>query len=193
MKRFSISASTLLFIGFCAGAPVFAASVVSNDELIAQAVTPLPDDLRAGATVLTYDSATGARKVLRQGTNGIECQPENPKDFFTRCYSVLIAPRYDFQEKLRAEKKTDKEIQAATEAAYKSGALKVPPTGTMSYRLSTKDNVIKKLWIVSVPYAKHETLGVSTVSQRDGALKGQGLPWMMLEGTSGAHIMIPIN
>ena len=190
MKRLSKSATTLLFIGFCAAAPAFAAS---NEELIAQAVTPLPEDLRAGATVLTYDEVTGARKVLRQGTNGIECQPENPKDFFTRCYSVLVAPRYDFQEKLRAEKKTDKEIQAATEAAYKSGALKVPPTGTMSYRLSTKDNVIKKLWIVSVPYAKHEDLGVSTVSQRDGALKGHGLPWMMLEGTSGAHIMIPIN
>jgi hypothetical protein len=31
------------------------------------------------------------------------------------------------------------------------------------------------------------------VSQRDAALKGHGLPWMMLEGTSGAHIMIPIN
>ena len=92
-----------------------------------------------------------------------------------------------------AEKKSDKEIQAAPEAAIKSGALKVPPTGTMSYRLSNKDGVIKKLWIVSVPYATPEMLGVSIVSQRDAALKGQGLPWMMLPGTAGAHIMIPIN
>jgi hypothetical protein len=44
-----------------------------------------------------------------------------------------------------------------------------------------------------VPYATHEQLGLSTVSQRDGALKGHGLPWMMLEGTAGAHIMVPIN
>jgi len=190
MRRFTMCASVLVLAGLCVTAPLFAASA---DEVIAQAVTPLPEDLRAGATVLTYDEATGARKVLRQGTNGIECQPENPKDFFTRCYSVLVAPRYDFQEKLRAEKKTDKEIQAATEAAYKTGALKVPPAGTISYRSSNKDNVIKKLWVVSVPYAKHEDLGVSTVSQRDAALKGHGLPWMMLEGTSGAHIMVPIN
>jgi hypothetical protein len=190
MRRFSGYASALVFAGLCASTAVPAASV---DEQIAQAVTPLPEDLRAAATVLTYDNATGARRVLRKGTNGIECQPENPKDGFTRCYSVLLAPRYDFEEKLRATKKSDKEIEAATEAAYKSGALKVPPTGTMSYRLSNKDGVIKKLWMVSVPYAKHETLGVSTVSQRDAALKGQGLPWMMLEGTAGAHIMIPIN
>jgi hypothetical protein len=35
--------------------------------------------------------------------------------------------------------------------------------------------------------------GVSTVSQQGAALKGKGLPWMMLPGTPGAHIMIPIN
>jgi hypothetical protein len=190
MKPFVEYAVALLVAGLCGAVPAIAAS---SQELIAQAVTPLPEDLRAGATVLTYDAATGARNVLRQGTNGIECQPENPKDGFTRCYSTLIAPRYDFQEKLRAEKKSDKEIQAATQEAVKSGALKPPPAGTMSYRLSNKDGVIKKLWIVSVPYATHDTLGVSTVSQRDAALKGHGLPWMMLEGTSGAHIMIPIN
>jgi hypothetical protein len=190
MKCFLGFTGALLIANLCATAPAIAAS---PDEQIAQATTPLPEDLRAGATVLVYDPATGARKVLRQGTNTIECQPENPADGFTRCYSNLAAPRYDFQAKLRAEKKSDKEIQAATEAATKSGALKVPPTGTMSYRLSNKDGVIKKLWIVSVPYATPEMLGVSTVSQRDAALKGQGLPWMMLPGTAGAHIMIPIN
>ena len=46
---------------------------------------------------------------------------------------------------------------------------------------------------MSVPYAAPEQLSVSTTSQRDTALKGHGLPWMMLPGTAGAHIMIPIN
>jgi hypothetical protein len=192
MKYLAALASAALFV-WMPGLITPPALAASADELIAQAVTPLPDDLRAGATVLTYDTTTGARKVLRQGTNGIECQPENSWDEFTRCYSKLIAPRYDFEAKLRAEKKSEKEIEAATEAAFKSGALKAPPAGTMSYRLSNKDGVIKRLWIVSVPYATHDMLGVSTVSQRDAALKGHGLPWMMLEGTAGAHIMIPIN
>ena len=46
---------------------------------------------------------------------------------------------------------------------------------------------------MSVPFATPESIGVSTVSQRDAALKGQGLPWLMLAGTAGAHIMIPIT
>jgi hypothetical protein len=190
MKPFFVLAGAFLLASLFTTPAVFAASM---DDQISQAVTPLPEDLRAGATVVTYDPSTGARKVLRQGTNTLECEPENPRDGFTRCYSNVSRPRRELEEKLRAEKKSDKEIEAATDAAIKSGALKVPPMGTMSYRLSNKDGVIKKLWIVSVPYATPEMLGVSTVSQRDAALKGQGLPWMMLPGTAGAHIMIPIN
>ena len=65
------------------------------DDQIAQAVEVLPEDLRAGATVVAYDQATGARKVLRQGTNFIECQPRNPDDGFTWCLQqgVGSAPR----------------------------------------------------------------------------------------------------
>ena len=61
----------------------------------------LPQDLRAGATVVTYDPATGARKVLRQGTNFVECQPRMA-DGFERCYNKAFAPRRDFEAKLRA-------------------------------------------------------------------------------------------
>ena len=43
------------------------------------------------------------------------------------------------------------------------------------------------------PNATPESIGVSEGSQRDEALKGQGVPWLMLPGTAGAHIMIPIN
>lgn len=173
--------------------PFAQAAVQSTDEQIAEAVLPLPKELRAGATVVTYDPATGARKVLRAGTNAIECQPKNEADGFIRCYHESIAPRYDLQAKLRAQKKSAKEIQDAMAAAIKVGTLKPPVPGSMSYRLSNKDGVIKRLWIVSVPYATPETIGVSATSQRDAALKGHGLPWMMLAGTAGAHIMIPLG
>src|SRR5215467_7190082 len=73
-------------------------------QQIADATHILPEDLRAGATVVTYDAATGARKVLREGTNFIECQPRMA-DGFTRCYSKALAPRRDFEAKLRAQKK----------------------------------------------------------------------------------------
>jgi len=160
---------------------------------IAQAVLPLPEDLRAGATVFTYDKGTGARKVLREGHNSVECQPKNPDDGFTWCYNTVTAPRRDLQAKLRAEKKTDKEIQEAIAAATRAGTIKPTPFGTMSYRLYGKKDRIQLLWVMSVPNATPESVGVSEGSQRDEALKGQGVPWLMLSGTPGAHIMIPIN
>jgi hypothetical protein len=162
-------------------------------DSIAQAVLPLPEDLRAGATVYTYDKATGARQVLREGTNAVECQPKNPDDGFTWCYNKVTAPRRDFQAKLRAQKKTDKEIQDAVAEATKAGTIPPTPFGTMSYRLYGKKDRIQLLWVLSVPNATPEAIGVSEGSQRDEALKGQGVPWLMLPGTPGAHIMIPIN
>ena len=173
--------------------PVVRAATESTDAQITEAVSPLPDDLRAGATVVTYDAHTGARKVLRQGTNGQICEPRDPEDGFIRCYNKVMVPRHDMEAKLKAEGKSQKEIQEAISAAITGGTLKTPPFGTMSYRLATTDGRIKRLWVISVPYATPESVGVSTVSQRDNALKGHGLPWLMLPGTAGAHIMIPIN
>jgi len=49
------------------------------------------------------------------------------------------------------------------------------------------------LWIVYLPNATSDVMGMSAASQRDNALAGQGMPWMMLEGTPGAHLMIAIN
>jgi len=34
---------------------------------------------------------------------------------------------------------------------------------------------------------------VSDDSRRDESISGDGRPWLMLAGTPGAHIMIPIN
>ena len=164
----------------------------TTDARVAEAVQVLPEDLRAGATVVTYDPATGARKVLRQGTNFVECQPRMD-DGFTRCYNKALAPRRDLEAKLKAEKKTDKEIQEAVAAATKAGTLKTPANGMMSYRGYDKRDRIQKLWVMSLPGATPQTAGVSDVSQRDAALEGKGLPWMMLPGTPGAHVMIPIN
>jgi hypothetical protein len=173
--------------------PAFAAAQAPGVESqIKEAVAILPEDLRAGATVVTYDPATGARHVLRQGTNFVECQPRMA-DGFERCYNKSLAPRRDLEAKLRAEKKTDEQIAQAVAAAIKAGTLPAPPPGMMSYRGYDKTDRIQKLWVWSTPNSTPETVGVSTVSQRDAAIAGSGLPWMMNPGTPGAHIMIPIN
>ena len=187
MKKLIRTAAAVLMLATAA-----TAQTPSAGELIADAVHVLPPDLRAGATVVTYDAATGARKVLRPGTNFMECQP-TMADGFTRCYHKSLGPRRDFSAKLRAQGKTDAEVTAAVEAATTAGTLKPTPFGTMSYRLYGKKDRIQLLWVLSVPGATPESIGVSEGSQRDEALKGQGVPWLMLPGTPGAHIMIPIN
>jgi hypothetical protein len=188
MKRIiGVAAAALL-----ATSAVATAQTESNAAKIAEAVKPLPDDLKAGATVVTYDEKTGERVVLRQGTNFVECQPK-AKDGFVRCYNKVLAPRRDMDAKLRAQGKSDEDVTKEIQAALKDGRLKSPPFGTMSYRYSDDPKRIRLLWVISVPNATPESVGVSTESQRDAALKGNGRPWLMLPGTPGAHIMIPIN
>ncbi len=171
---------------------VGAAQTPSVEVQIAEAVQILPEDLRAGATVVTYDRATGARKVLRQGTNFLECQPKAP-DGHERCYHKMFAPRRDLEAKLQAEKKSEKEIAEAVAAAVKAGTIPPSPPAMMAYRNYDKTDRIQKLWVMSLPNRTPESVGVSTAPQRDAALKGEGLPWMMQPGGPGAHIMIPIN
>ena len=169
-----------------------AAQTPTAEAQITEAVSILPEDLRAGATVVTYDATTGERKVLRQGTNFLECQPKMA-DGFERCYHKAFGPRRDLEAKLTAQKKSEKEVSEAVAAAQKAGTLPAPPPGMMSYRGYDKRDRIQNLWVWSQPNATPEQIGVSTTSQRDNALEGHGLPWMMLPGTPGSHIMIPIN
>jgi hypothetical protein len=185
-------------IGFATAVAVLAALPLAaqpagDAALVAEAVQILPEDLRAGATVVAYDAATGARRVVRQGTNFLECQPRDPADGFARCYHKLFGPRRDLEAKLKAEKKTEEQISQAVAAAVKAGTLPPTPQGVMSYRHYDKRDRIQNLWVWSSPNSTPESVGVSTVSQRNEALEGRGLPWMMLPGTPGAHIMIPIN
>lgn len=189
MKSVIIAATLGLLGGLLA---VAAEETGTVEQQVADAVQMLPQALRDGATVVTYDPATGARKVLRQGTNFMECQPRMA-DGFARCYDKALAPRRDLEAKLRAEKKTDAEIQQAVAAALKDGTLPAPAKAMMSYRAYDKSDRIQNLWVISLPNATSESVGVSTASQRDAALAGHGLPWMMRPGTPNAHIMIPIN
>jgi hypothetical protein len=159
---------------------------------IAKAVLPLPEDLRASASIYVYDEK-GDRKILRAGSNMVECMPKDPETGFTRCYNKITADRRDFEAKLKARKMPEKDIDAAMDKATKEGKIKPAPYGVINYRYTDDDKRIKLLWIMAVPNATPEMTGVSTVSQQAAALKGKGLPWMMLPGTPGAHIMIPIN
>lgn len=182
----------IFWLALAASIIPFSTQAQTTAEMIEQAVLPLPDDLKAGATVFKYDADSGQRIVLRQGSNQVECQPMN-EDGFTRCGPTAEGPRRDMQASLSAEGLSSDDVQSALQKAEDMGHIKARAFGALNYRLYNKDDRIQLLWVVSVPNASASQLGYPTGSQRDNSLAGRGTPWMMREGTSGAHLMIPTN
>jgi hypothetical protein len=178
----------LIFIGLLA--PLTANGQSAAD--IAGAVLPLPEDLRADATVYTYDDS-GNRVVLKQGSNFFECQPLDVDSGFTRCAGTAGSGRRDLSAKLSARGLEGDELQAELTAAENRGEIAPRLFGTVAYRTYNKPDRIQLLMVISLPGATAESLGAPTGRQRDNALAGKGRPWMMRPGTSGAHLMIPIN
>ena len=53
-------------------------SAATDDELIASAMKAAPKKVAENATIVAPDSKEGMR-VLRKGTNGFTCMPDNPE------------------------------------------------------------------------------------------------------------------
>ncbi len=158
---------------------------------IEKALSPLPMDLRADATVYTYDDE-GNRVTLKVGSNHVECTPTDAEGF-TRCGPVSQRARRDLQAKLRAQGLQGEEMQLALQKAEDEGRIPPRKFGSLAYRRFDTPDRIQYLFVVSLPFATAEELGMPEGPQRDNSLAGRGTPWMMRSGTSGAHLMIPIN
>ena len=165
----------------------------SVTDPVTQATLPLPEDLKDKVTVSTFDPATGHWTLYQRGTSTIECRPRNPETGYTRCYHEDVWAARDMSARLAAQGHSEEEVSAAMAEARADGTLKPTTMGSMAYRLYQQDDRIRMLWMVRVPGAASAELGMPTGSQRDNALAGRGTPWMMNEGTAGAHLMIPIN
>src|SRR5690242_21891398 len=64
---------------------------------IAAAVTPLPEEMRAGAAVLGYTAIGKAPMVLREGKNDMICLLPDAQStvFYAVCYHKVMAPVLD--------------------------------------------------------------------------------------------------
>ena len=176
----------LIMAALMSAASLAPAMAQSKDDLIAQAVSAVPDELRAGATVVNYD-AKGDPVVLRAGTNGVVCTPNQNKDNYSvNCYAQLLRAQHDLQAKEKAAGKDAKAIAADTDAAYASGQLMRAPAGSTIYGRSGKSEAeAREMWVVLMPNVKGEDLGLPTKRMNASS------PWMMRSGTAGAHIMMP--
>ena len=159
---------------------------------IAAAVTPLPEEMRAGATVLGYTAAGKPIVRLREGTNDMICllpDPSSPQ-FHAACYHKAMEPFMARGRELRASGVSGGQVDTVRFAEVRTGKLKMPTQPSMLYQIfgGSFDSVTAKasggnsLFVTYIPFATPETTGISA---RPSATS----PWIMFPGTPKAHIM----
>lgn len=160
-------------------------------DLVHAAVTPLPAELQAGATVLGLDSA-GTRPVLRQGSGEMICLAPNPADstFHAACYHKSLEPFMARGRALRASGTTGAEVDSVRFREIKAGTLAMPSSPAVLYQYfgghydpaTRKVNGAASLYVVYIAGATGASTGLpEKPSETD--------PWIMFPGTPKAHIM----
>lgn len=158
---------------------------------IASSVHAAPEELRAGASVLGYDSS-GSVMVLREGSNDLHCLADNPGDdsFSVACYHKDLEPFMARGRELSAQGYEGEERHQIRWKDVDEGRIEMPREARMLYVLTGKDynadqdEVLEPYlrWVIYTPYATPESTGITTTPGN--------APWLMYPGTAGAHVMI---
>jgi hypothetical protein len=159
---------------------------------IAAAVTALPEEMRAGATVLGYTAVGKPLVMLRDGKNDMICLAPDPAApaFHAACYHKAMEPFMARGRALRASGVTGAQVDTVRFAEVRTGKLKVPTQPSMLYQIfgGTFDSVTAKasggtsLFVTYIPFATPQTTGIT-------ARPTATAPWIMFPGTPKAHIM----
>ena len=190
MSRIRARAWTL---ALAAAGAAFAAEAPPPARQIATAVQAAPEEFRQGATVLGYD-ATGALKVLREGTNDIVCLADDPArgGVEVDCYARSLEPFMKRGRELKAQGLSDEERTEKRWQEAAAGSLKLPTSPATLYVL-TGSGIDAASGAVTDPYRRYVVYIPGATSESTGlpsAPVAPGAPWIMFPGTPGAHIMI---
>ena len=189
MKRFTrvlvLTATAMSGTWSCAWS-----QVTNPDEQIAQALLAAPEDKAEGARILGY-SADGGVVELRTGSNDLVCLSSNParENFSSSCYHESLEPYFARSRELDAEGASREDRYRIRFEEMRAGKLPLPVMSATQYifdgswdsETGTGEGRVR--WVIYVPDATPETTGLSLQPQEGG-------PWLMMEGTPGAHIMI---
>ena len=156
------------------------------ERQIDETLRALPEALRTEATVIGYNGS-GERTMLRKGSNGITCWADDPEPNFDEPFYVLCFPKsleqfFMRNDELKRAGVTDR--TAVLEAEIESGKITLPDFEIRYTLRGQRYEEAMLLTIIHVPYATSEGTGFS--SKLDHLR-----PWLMMEGTPFAHIMIP--
>lgn len=181
----ALSASALAGLAACAQEP-------PDEQQIAAAISPLPENLRDGATVLGYHG--GRLLSLREGTNGMTCLADDPVQagFHAACYHEDLEPFMARGRELRANGHQRPAIDSIRAAEIEAGTIAMPREPRALYSLSSDHEYdpesgapsdVSGLYVIYTPYATERSTGIS-------ATPAGKRPWLMFPGKPWAHIMI---
>jgi hypothetical protein len=163
---------------------------------ITGAVLPLPDSLKAGATVLGYQG--GKLVPLRAGTNDMICLADNPADstFQASCYHRSLEPFMARGRALREGGMKRQAIDSVRKAEVENGSLTMAKGPAMLYSVFANNDRFDPaggmpansgaLDVIYLPYATTATTGISTQAS-------DKRPWLMHPGEYRAHVMISVK
>ncbi len=167
----------------------------SDDRVIAEAVSALPEPLRAGAEVRAFRG--GELVKIREGSNGLICLGDDPtqEGWHVACYHRDLEPFMARGRELRAQGIAGRAaIDSVRAAEIESGKLTFPKGPTSLYSLFAREGTFdpatgeaegaRGLYVIYMPYATEASTGLSAVASRER-------PWLMFPGKPWAHVMIP--
>lgn len=182
----------LLALTIVGSAARLEAQALTQEQVVTAATLPLPQELRAGATVLALAADGNTTTLLRAGTNGMTCLGPVPgrTDFHVACYQEALEPFMARGRALRQSGVQGPQVDTVRFAEAASGTLALPKQPASLYSLSggTFDPTTgtatgaRALYVIYVPYATTQTTGIS-------ARPSGSSPWLMNPGTPKAHIM----
>jgi hypothetical protein len=169
----------------CGSAATAVAQEKPLDRQIADAVSPLPDTLRADARVLGYRD--GHLEVLRPGTNAMVCLADDParEGFHVACYHESLEPFMARGRELRAQGVARPQLDSMRLDEIEGGSLAMPREPAALYSLSHDADAegVRGLYVIYLPYATEASTRISTLPAPDR-------PWLMYPGKPWAHVMI---
>ena len=198
MKIYVTLLITALFFGIFLLTPAVSQTVQdipAQEKQIHAAVSPAPQPMQEGATVLGYSDQMELM-TLRDGSNELTCLADTPGDdrFHVACYHNDLEPFMERGRELSAEGHTSAEVREIRQAEIENGTLPMPEKPMALYSLTGNADAwdyetdtlqsARPLYVVYVPYATLESTGISASPASEGA------PWLMDPGKPWAHIMI---
>jgi hypothetical protein len=166
------------------------------------AVLPLPEQMRAAATVMTLD-VRRQPVILRKGSNNMVCMRWVPGEEFwdARCYDKTVSRVIVRVEQLVLEGLTPgPALRARLDSESRAGTLAWPPRPTAGYRVlgprSAYDPETHRAspslyrWqSLHVPFATAAEMGLPDESTLSNDEKRR-TPYVMASGTWWSHVMI---